>query len=291
MIRIGMIGSDNSHAVSYSKLVNIKDKAPGKYIPGARVVALFGLEDKRNQEVAQEVKIPTIVKRHTDMLGMVDAVIVDFRHGGLHYQYAAPFLKAGIPTFVDKPLACSVPHAKKIIALAKKHRAPLMSCSAVRYGERIDDFKKKMKDIGKVRAGLLTGRGSSRGPYGGIFFYGVHSVEMLIEIFGNKIKSVRCTEHDGSAIASVTFRNGSVIVLNVVEGSNVPFTVGAFGTEGIILPDGEMFTGYYSTMKVFLKMVKTGKPPVAYDDLLLSVRILDAMQKSMDKDGKEIVLK
>ena len=291
MIRIGILGSDNSHSERFSELYNLKSTAKRKRVSGARVVALFGLDDKRNKEVAEIGQIPTIVKKPTDMLGMVDAVIVDFRHGGLHYRYAAPFLKAGLPTFVDKPLACSVTHAKKIIELAKKHRAPLMSASAVRYGDRIDAFKKQMKEIGKLRGALLTGRGSARGPYGGIFFYGIHSVEMLLELFGNKIKSVRTTEHDGSAIASVSLKNGAVVVLNIIEGSNVPFMAGAFGSKGVIQPDGEMFTGYSATAKVFVKMVKTGKAPIAHKDLLLSVRILDAMQRSMDQGGKEIVLR
>ena len=44
-------------------------------------------------------------------------------------------------------------------------------------------------------------------------------------------------------------------------------------------------------MKLFLKMIKTGKPPIPYNDLILSVRILDAIQKSLDASGKEVVLR
>ena len=62
----------------------------------------------------------------------------DFRHGALHYKYAKPFLEAGLPIFIDKPIACSISHAKKIIALAKRHHAPLMSASATRFGPRIE---------------------------------------------------------------------------------------------------------------------------------------------------------
>ncbi len=107
MIRIGIVGSDNSHAIALSQLCNLSDTPERKAIRGAKVVALFGLVPERNEEVARAGKIPTIVKKPTDMIGMVDAAFVVFRHGGLHYRYVKPFLQARIPAFVDKPLACS----------------------------------------------------------------------------------------------------------------------------------------------------------------------------------------
>ena len=286
MIRIGILGSDNSHAEVFARLCN--EGVKGERIRGARVVALFGLDAKETTEVAEKAKIPTIVKRPKDMLEMVDAVIVVFRHGGLHYKYAAPFLKAGIPTFVDKPLACSVSHARKLIDLAKRHRVPLMSSSSLRYGPLVDAFRKEVQGIGKIRGGNLTGRGSARSPYGGIFFYGVHSVQMMLEIFGNKVKSVRATEHDGSAVALIDYKDGGVITLNIMDGSNVQFTAAAYGTKGVLATDKK---GLQSSYIYIMKMLKTGKPPVPYKDVLLSTRILDAMQKSMDRDGKAIVLK
>jgi len=44
-------------------------------------------------------------------------------------------------------------------------------------------------------------------------------------------------------------------------------------------------------MKLFLKMIKTGKPPIPYNDLILSVRVLSAIQKSMDTGGREVLLR
>ena len=288
MIRIGILGSDNSHVESFSKCFNIK--GPDQ-IKGARVVALFGLEKKRTLEAAEGGNIPTIVKRPQDMIGMVDAVIVVFRHGNLHYKYAAPFIQAGIPTFIDKPMTCSVPQAKKLIALARRRKTPITSFSAVRYSPLIEELKKNMKTVGKIRAGVFCARGSSRSPYGGLFFYGIHSVEMMLEIFGNAVHSVRTTEHNGCAVVTIAYKKGFAVTFNILDKSRVPFLGGVFGSKGNIFPDKELFAGYLPAMKRFLNMVKTGKPPIPYKDMLLSVRILDAMEKSMAKDGKEIVIK
>jgi predicted dehydrogenase len=49
MIRIGIVGSDNSHAIAFSKLCNLDEKL---HVDGAKVVSIFGLDAARNKEVA-----------------------------------------------------------------------------------------------------------------------------------------------------------------------------------------------------------------------------------------------
>jgi predicted dehydrogenase len=290
MIRIGILGTDNSHSIAFSRLFNVKGEE--HHIPGARVVAIFGLEAARNKEVAEQGEVPTIVRRPTDMLGMIDAAIVDFRHGGLHYKYAAPFLGAGLPTFVDKPFSVNVVHAKRMLALAGRKRAPITSFSTIRLGPPVDNMKKAMAGIGKVRAGIVTGPGSSRSEYAGVFFYGVHCVELMLEVFGSKVHSVRAAEYDGSVIATVGYKDGAVVTLNIIDKARVPFDGVAYGSGGQAQYDrGKGFAGYYYGMKLFLKMVKTRKPPIPASDLLLSVRVMDAIQKSMDAGGREVVLR
>jgi predicted dehydrogenase len=290
MIRIGILGTDNSHSIAFSRLFNVKGEE--HHIPGAKVVAIFGPDAARNKEVAEQGEVPTIVKRPTDMLGMIDAAIVDFRHGGLHYKYAEPFIAAGLPTFIDKPFAVSVAHAKKMVDLAKRKRAPITSLSTVRLGPPVDNMKKAMADIGKVRAGIVTGPGSSQSEYAGVFFYGVHAVELMLEVFGSTVHSVRAADYDGSVIATVGYTDGVVVTLNIIDGARVPFDAIAFGAKGSARYDqGKGFAGYYYGMKLFLEMIKTRKPPIPYSDLLLSVRVMDAIQKSMDAGGRELVLR
>lgn len=285
MIRIGILGTDNSHSGAFSRLFNVKGE---KYhIAGAKVVALYGLNDARSKQMAEQGQVPTIVKRPKDMLDMVDAAIVDFRHGGLHYRHAAPFIEARIPTFIDKPMSISVAHARRLVDLARRKRTPITSFSTIRLGPPAEHMKSAMKKLGKVRAGSITGPGSSKSEYAGVYFYGVHSVELMLEVFGNRVDSVRAADYDGSVIANVGFRNGSVVTLNILDGARVPFSAVAYASKGVAEYDrSQDFPSYWYGMKVFLKMIKTGKPPLPYSDLVLSVRLLDAIQKSMDGGGK-----
>lgn len=285
MIRIGILGTDNSHSIAFSRLFNVKGEE--HHIGGARVVAIYGLNEARNREVAEKGEVPTIVKRPTDMLGMVDAAIVDFRHGGLHYRHAKPFIEARIPTFIDKPFSVSVAHARKMVELARRKRTPITSFSTIRLGPPVERLKKDLKKVGKVRAAVITGPGSSKSEYAGVFFYGVHSVELMLEVLGTKVQSVRAADYDGTVIASVGYRNGAVVTLNIVDGAKVPFGAQVFGSKGSAEYDrGGGFAGYYYGMKLFLQMVKTRKAPIPYNELILSVRVLAAIQKSMDEGGR-----
>ncbi len=290
MIRIGILGTDNSHSIAFSRLVNVKGEK--HHIRGARVVAIHGLDEVRNKEVAEQGQVRTIVKRPRDMLGMVDAAIVDFRHGGLHYKYAAPFIQAGIPTFIDKPFSVSVAHARKMVALARRKRVPITSLSTVRLGPPVAKLKREMKKMGRLSAGVITGPGSSRSEYAGIFFYGVHVVELMLEVFGNQVTSVRAVDYEGTVIATVAYRTGVVVTLNIIAGARPPFSAVAYGAGGMAEYDrSQDFAGYYYGMKLFLKMVDTRKAPIAYNDMILSVRILNALQRSMQDGGRLVILR
>ncbi len=102
MIRLGIVGSDNSHAIAFSKLCNVADN--DLRVDGAKVVAVYGEEAERTAEVSREGQISKIVERPEDMIGDVDAVLVVFRDGGKHRKFAEPFVRERIPTFVDEPL-------------------------------------------------------------------------------------------------------------------------------------------------------------------------------------------
>jgi len=103
MFRIGIIGSDNSHALAFAKLVNFPDEKTGSYFfPDCRVTGIFGQESTRTEEVASKGNIDFIAVKPEELMGKVDAVMVVFRHGDLHLKYALPFVEKGIPIWIDK---------------------------------------------------------------------------------------------------------------------------------------------------------------------------------------------
>jgi predicted dehydrogenase len=286
MIRIGVFGTDNSHSIAFSSLFNLKGK---EHLSGAKVVAVYGLDDARNKEVAEKAKIPTIVKRPQDMLPLIDAAIVDFRHGSRHLKYAKMCIEAGIPTFIDKPFAAKPSDAKKMVALAKRKGVPITNFSTLRFGTGLAEFKKALKAVGKVRSFVVTGPGSTRDQYDGIFFYAVHQVELALECFGYAVKSVRGVDYDGMLAASMLYKNGMVVTMHEINSGWTPFAATAYGDKGQACYDySKSEDGFYLGAKAFLKMFRTGQMPYPYSRLAASTRILSAIKRSMAAGGKEI---
>lgn len=290
MIRIGVLGTDNSHSIGFSRMFNVKGEKG--HIRGGRVVAVFGLDEARTKEVAEKGRISTIVKRPKDMIGMIDAAIVDFRRGSQHYRYSKPLIEAGIPTFIDKPFASSTADAKKIVRLARKHRVPITNFSTVRFGKGMADFKRGIKKIGRVGAVVISGPGSTKDPYDGIFFYAVHQVELMLEAFGHRVKSARGIDHNGTLVASVLYKNGMIVTMHEINTGWPVFRAAAYGKEGEAHYDGsKAHDGFLLGAKVFTKMFKTGKMPFRYDDLTISTRVLVAIRKSMEAGGGEVAIR
>jgi predicted dehydrogenase len=289
MIRIGIFGTDSSHSFGFARFFNVKGEK--QHIPGAKVVAMFGVDATRNKEAAERGNVPTLVERPEDMLGMIDAAVIVFRRGSQHWNYAKMCIEAGLPTFIDKPFASSVADAEKIVALARRKRVPISSFSSGRFGGGMTAFKQSLQKIGDPRMAVLTQPGSTRDPFDGIFFYVVHGVEFMLEAFGNDVKSARGIDHDGTLVASVTYKNGLIVSLHEIGVGWPPFTAAAYGDKGVALFEADKPPdGFYITAKVFLRMFQTGEMPLPYDELTISTRVLVAIEKSMKSGGREVTI-
>ena len=119
-MKIGIIGAENSHTIRIGEILNVK-----KMIKGASLDYVWGETDKFAKIAAKQAKIPNIVKHPKDMIGKIDAVIVDHRHGKYHLKAVLPFIKEGIPTFVDKPFCYRLKEGREFLKLARKYKTPV----------------------------------------------------------------------------------------------------------------------------------------------------------------------
>jgi hypothetical protein len=111
---------------------------------------------------------------------------------------AEPFLKAGLPCFVDKPFACKRADALAMIELAKTHKAPLMSCSSLRYTPELTAYLADAKH-GTINSAFAFGPASEHARNPGLFHYGIHAVEILYSLMGpgcQSVSAIRTNEFD-----------------------------------------------------------------------------------------------
>ena len=97
---------------------------------------ITNLWDCRGRRYAEElatlfVHAPKVCDTLADAIDGVDGVFIcsGDSDGSLSLPHVAPCLKAGLPTFIDKPFAREYADAQAMVDMARKTGAPLMSAS------------------------------------------------------------------------------------------------------------------------------------------------------------------
>ena len=166
-LKLGVIGLSpgNGHPYSWSAIFNgydpvvmedcgfpviprylEKQRFPKDAIAEAQVTHVWAQDKGIASHIAKASLIEHVVDHYTDMIGQVDGVLLARDDAETHYEYAKPFLNAGIPIYIDKPLALTVSEAKRLINL-QKYPGQLFSCSALRYAK---EFKLSEPELGKL---------------------------------------------------------------------------------------------------------------------------------------------
>lgn len=287
MFKIGVIGSDNSHAEAFSQLVNLPD-AKGEYkYPDFRVTGIFGLDAERTKQVAEDGKIEFIAQKPEDLIGKVDAVMVVFRHGDLHAKYAVPFIEAGIPTWIDKPFAIKNEDAKRIIEASKKHNTLVTGGSTCKYAYDILNIKNAVENgsrIGKIKSAMVNFPAELTNEYGGLYFYGAHLVEMTLAAFGYSPKSVVATEQNENVVAVLKYDNYQVI-MNFIPDASQYYAV-VFGESGTMIREIDINIVYMLGFDKFAGMLRSGKMPVPYENLFAPVEVANAIVSSFESKAE-----
>ena len=284
-IRIGIIGAENSHTIGFGKIFNTEKK-----FPGVEVKYLWGETDEFASIAAAKGNIPNIVKDPREMLGRIDALIVDHRHAKYHLEAATPFIKERIPTFIDKPFCYRVAEGKEFLALARKHGTPVTSYSSIAHSNSTYDIKKQIESMGKINQVVRYGPVDVDSKYGGIFFYGVHLVQPLMNMFGEDIERVRVTRNGQNGNANLVFKSGlyaTLVFKNVSRGWETFVET----EEGLIelrsrVEESDPAINYVDMVEMF----RTGKEPRSHQSILNCVSVLEALEKSVASQNWEEVL-
>ena len=284
-MKIGIIGAENSHTAGFGKLFNIE-----KSFPGMTVDYVWGETEEFAKKAMELGNIPNMVKDPEEMLGKIDALIVDHRHGKFHLKAAVPFIKAGIPTFIDKPFCYRLEEGKKFLALARKHNTPVTSYSSIANSYDTYDIKEQVEKMGRIDQVVRYGPLEMDSKYGGVFFYGAHIVQPLLYIFGDDVKKVRITKNGKHSSASLVFGNGMLATL-IFTTKKRGWHTHVETEEGIValksrLKDKSPAKNYADMVNMF----RTGKEPRNHQSILKGVAVLEALEKSVVSEQWENVL-
>lgn len=285
-MKIAMLGVENSHADEFGKLIAEK---PEKY-GDIEVVGVYSEDESATKRLIDKGYANYAAKTPDEFLGKVDAVIVVARHGDNHYKYAMPYVKAGIPCFIDKPFCANLDNAKELAETAKANGALLCGGSCVKFFDETKHLTRLAKQ-NRVVGGMVATPINIDNPYGGFWFYTQHLVEMMTTIFGRNVKSViaNCPDEKLRRV-TVIFNYGDFDVCGIYSPSNKFYANVMF--ENSTLAEGYCDNVLYTfecELDMFVNMVKNGVMLESYDELVYPVKVLDAIHRSYT-EKKEIVI-
>lgn len=285
MIRLGLIGTDggakNGHALGVVRTLN-------KGGVNAKVVAFMGNNEEETEALVNfcngEAKAYTDVDAFMDAC---DAVMVMHRNGIYHTEYAVKALEKGKPVFVDKPLACSVEDAERIIEAAKANNGILHSGSSVGNASILRQIKKIMADRGEVSAVYISFPLTNKPEFGGIHFYTHHILAEYSAVFEQPIKSVYTMEVNGNIVVTADCEDFPAI-FNYAAGYD-SMQIGIYFKDGTaIFKD---FSGYSADEQLydFIRAAENQVPTTDFEEQLFPVKVTVAMEKSL-KSGLRVTV-
>lgn len=284
-IKIGIIGAENSHTIGYGKMFNIDKK-----FPGVEVTHVWGETDEFAKIASEKGKIPNIVKDPNEMLGKINALIVDHRHAKYHLEPALPFIKTRIPTFIDKPFCYRTDEGREFLELARSLGTPVSSYSTLAYNEKTDDLKKQMEKIGKVAHFISYSPVDINSKWGGVFFYAVHAVDLILAIFGDNVVRVRVTRNGNNASASLAMADGTLVTMIFLNNSYAFANYVETGRGIIELKSDVQESDPGKAYRDMVEMFRSGVEPRKHENILYSISVLEALERSVADESWQYVV-
>ncbi len=277
MIKLAILGIENSHAHHFSSVLASKDGE--KLFDDVELIGVYGdpNEDgfEKGREVIEQVSSATVYSDdYNRFLDEADAIMVTARHGANHFKYAKKYIEKGISVWIDKPFTCDIDEAKDMLALADENNAVICGGSSLEHIEEVKSLGELVKEKrDEIRGGHISSPVNMNNPYGGFWFYTQHLVAMITTIFGRDIKSVKALKDGDTVHAIYKYDSFSVTAFYGAGYSATVYT----GDYTAVSKSFDLPSDYYlPELKAFYKALKDGKSDKSAEALIAPVYLLDA---------------
>ena len=306
MLKLGVIGMSpgNGHPYSWSAIINgayneqvmadcgfagipvyLAANRSTLGIPGAKVTHVWAQEKSIAEHIAAASLIDRVVEKPEAMIGQVDAVLLARDDPENHVAMARPFIQAGVPLFIDKPLASTAADLAYFSEQNQNGRF-IMSCSSMRYAAESGAVKTERVALGDIELATAVAKKDW-------IKYGVHMLEGLFALLDDP--RAASVQHLGAVhkdIVYIDFVSGLVATLHLFQDIVPTFQLSLFGRSGWRLIEFKNWYAMFRTNLVeFIRSVQEGRPRLAFDRTENIIQTLIAGQTSLEQGGKTIKLR
>jgi predicted dehydrogenase len=223
-----------------------------------------------------------VVARPEDVIGQVDAVLISTDDGTDHVRRARPFVEAGLPVFVDKPLTTTMEDLRTFITW-ERAGAPLLSSSGLRYAPELAGLEADRGRFGEIRwLSIATAKTWER--------YGIHALEPAFVLLGPGFESVRLESHPGTEVAHLVHRSGTQVTLPVIYDGGPSFgALQVSGNQGFAqLRFTDTYTAFRAQLLSFIDFVRTRRKPYPFTHTVELMAVLIAGIRSRKRKGQRV---
>lgn len=278
MIKIGNVSLDTSHPMGFAQ--RLEDNCMDMKYEYTCNLGFRGTE-----ETDWFVKRFGLMGKADTVEEMVDKVDIGFIQScnwEKHLEQAMPFIEAGKPVFIDKPLVGSVRDLNRVRQLAAGG-AKILGSSSARYAKEVQDFlKESVESRGQVVA-IFGTCGVDE------FNYGVHVVEILTELAGARgtackfVGTAQVSDDCRCETFQITFENGVQGTYQIMVGRWMPFHVSIMTTKGVRAFTIDSSKIYLALLQEIYRELTKGKSILAdLETILNCTEIMLCGKKSRD---------
>jgi len=182
-----------------------------------------------------------------------DAVLLARDDAENHLQYAQPFLEAGIPVYIDKPLALTRKDGEILMGL-ESWEGQIFSCSALYFADELKCSLGELKrQVGKLQNVVARTPKSWEK-------YAVHIVEPIIRTIGHEFLLVECKRLINGKSTHVSFctDTGLMVQLLATGWANTGIMIDYIGDKGTVTKTfRDAFPAFKSALESFIDQVRT----------------------------------
>ncbi len=242
-LRLAMIGmiEGNGHPYSWSAIINGYNAAEMAHCPfaaipvylgkqpletmrihGARVTHVWTDDPADAPKVAAASLIQNVVAQPEDVIGQVDAVVIATDDGNDHVRRVQPFIEAGLPVFIDKPMAINVADLRQFTQWHREGKI-MLSTSGMKYAPEMRLTEAQRAHLGDLRwITSFTCKTWER--------YGIHALEAVQPLLGPGFISVQAHTDAGGDVMHITHRSGVKLTIGALHDA-----YGSFGSVHLYL--------------------------------------------------------
>jgi len=292
-LRLGIIGlsEGNGHPYSWAAIFNGYDQLvmsscpypvipaylaqqvfPGDAIPKARVTHVWTQDRAVAEHVAAASLIPRVVDKYEEMIGEVDAILLARDDAENHLKISMPFLDAGLPIYIDKPVALTLENLEALYE-HERYSGQIFSCSATRFSEDLQLKNQELINLGEIKhVQAMASKSWEK--------YGVHIVEPVLNMLGLYGQECRVKSSRANGVTVVIADWGVVSATFTCLGSipgDIKISVfGSFGSKDLIFRN--TFAAFKRTLEAFIDGIRSERAITTKNELASVVSIL---QKGM----------